>query len=157
MELEETPFSPAEVVQDILKMALAATREKGITVQAEVDNNVPKKVSMSSVHFYPMITTWGVGWFISQNSNCIQAIALYSHWLWESNPLCISCVWQVIINPATSGFMWSHGASMYMWEDQLIKQEMVGLKYFDQLGCQRQASDSADYEIPCPQCHQIHS
>jgi hypothetical protein len=57
MELEETPFSPAEVVQDILKMALAATREKGITVQAEVDNNVPKKVSTSSVHFYPMIIT----------------------------------------------------------------------------------------------------
>jgi hypothetical protein len=57
MELEETPFSPAEVVQDILKMALAATREKGITVQAEVDNSVPKKVSMSSVNFYPMIIT----------------------------------------------------------------------------------------------------
>ncbi len=57
MELEETPFSPAEVVQDILKMALAATREKGITVQAEIDNNVPKKVSTISVHFYPMITS----------------------------------------------------------------------------------------------------
>ncbi len=57
MELEETPFSPAEVVQDILKMALAATREKGITVQAEVANNVPKKVNTSSVHFYPMIIT----------------------------------------------------------------------------------------------------
>lgn len=45
MELEERPFSPADVVQDILKMALAATREKGIAVQAEVAGNVPNQVS----------------------------------------------------------------------------------------------------------------
>lgn len=44
MHLEEQPFSPSEAVQDIMKMAVAATREKGIQVLCDVASDVPSKV-----------------------------------------------------------------------------------------------------------------
>ncbi|KAG6558226.1 hypothetical protein Mapa_000409 [Marchantia paleacea] len=44
MHLEEQPFSPSEAVQDIMKMAIAATREKGIQVLCDVASDVPSKL-----------------------------------------------------------------------------------------------------------------
>ncbi|OAE21040.1 hypothetical protein AXG93_606s1260 [Marchantia polymorpha subsp. ruderalis] len=44
MHLEEQPFSPSEAVQDIMKMAVAATREKGIQVLCDVASDVPSKL-----------------------------------------------------------------------------------------------------------------
>ena len=45
MKFEEKPFCPADLVQDVIKMALAATEEKDITVTSEIAADIPKMVS----------------------------------------------------------------------------------------------------------------
>lgn len=44
MKFEEKPFCPADLVQDVIKMALAATEEKDITVTSEIAADIPKMV-----------------------------------------------------------------------------------------------------------------
>lgn len=44
MKFEEKPFCPADLVQDVTKMALAATQEKDITVTSEIADDIPKMV-----------------------------------------------------------------------------------------------------------------
>lgn len=45
MKFEEKPFCPADLVQDVTNMALAATQEKDITVTSEIADDIPKMVS----------------------------------------------------------------------------------------------------------------
>lgn len=44
MKFEEKPFCPADLVQDVIKMAVAATQEKDITVTSEIAADIPKMV-----------------------------------------------------------------------------------------------------------------
>ncbi|GBG76804.1 hypothetical protein CBR_g23019 [Chara braunii] len=44
MELKEQLFSPVEIVKHIMQMAIAATREKGISVESSVEEGVPTQV-----------------------------------------------------------------------------------------------------------------
>ncbi|CAI7925931.1 unnamed protein product [Closterium sp. NIES-54] len=44
MKLEEHPFEPVAVVNHILKMAMAATKEKGIKVLADISPDIPAQI-----------------------------------------------------------------------------------------------------------------
>ncbi|CAI5464131.1 unnamed protein product [Closterium sp. Yama58-4] len=44
MKLEEHPFEPVAVVNHILKMAMAATKEKGIKVLADISPDIPTQI-----------------------------------------------------------------------------------------------------------------